>query len=66
LDIQRAKQIVSSPSDIDVSYNGVSVWIDRIHENEKLATVHLRHSLEERSEVDISELKDEEGKIDLQ
>jgi len=64
MDINRAKQIVSSPSEIDVSYNGVSVWIDRIHDNEKLATVHLRHSLEERSEVDISELKEE--KIEIQ
>jgi len=60
LDINRVKQIVSSPSEIDVTYNGVSVWIDQIHDNEKLATVHLRHSLEERSEVDISELKEEE------
>ena len=60
MDINRVKQIVSSPSEIDVTYNGVSVWIDQIHDNEKLATVHLRHSLEERSEVDISELKEEE------
>ena len=60
MDINRVKQIVASPSEIDVSYNGVSVWIDKIHENEKLATVHLRHATEERSEVDISELKEED------
>ncbi|MGB2994090.1 MAG: small, acid-soluble spore protein, H family, partial [Paenisporosarcina sp.] len=53
------KQIVGSSNEVDVTYNGVSVWIDQIHENGKMATVHLRHSLEERSEVDISELKEE-------
>jgi len=59
LEFQRAKEIVASPSEFEVSYNGVSVWIDKIHDDGKTATVHLRRSLEERSEVDISELKEE-------
>ena len=29
LEVNRAKQIISSPADIDVSYHGVSVWIDK-------------------------------------
>jgi small acid-soluble spore protein H (minor) len=58
LELNRIKQIVNSPKEIDVTYNGVSVWIDQVHEDGKLATVHLRRSLEERSEVDISELKE--------
>lgn len=58
MDIHRIKQIVGSSNEVDVTYNGVSVWIDQIHENGKMATVHLRHSLEERSEVDISELEE--------
>ena len=59
MEVQRAKQIVNSPAEIEVTYNGVSVWIDKIHDDNKLATVHLRRSLEQRSEVDISELKEE-------
>ncbi|MET0787004.1 MAG: H-type small acid-soluble spore protein [Paenisporosarcina sp.] len=59
MDVRRIKQIVSSPNEIDVTYNGVSVWIDQVHEDGKMATVHLRQALEERSEVDISELKEE-------
>lgn len=59
MDITRIKQIVNSPADIDVHYNGVSVWIDKIHDNNKLATVHLRQALEERSDVDISELEEQ-------
>lgn len=56
---ERAQQIVASPDEFEVSYNGVSVWIDKIHDDGKTATVHLRRSLEERSEVDIGELKEE-------
>ncbi|BDH63726.1 hypothetical protein MTP04_38560 [Lysinibacillus sp. PLM2] len=59
MDYQRAQQIVTSPKEYEVSYNGVSVWIDKLHEDGKTATVHLRRSLEERSEVAIDELKEE-------
>ncbi|MEO4052007.1 H-type small acid-soluble spore protein [Solibacillus sp. CAU 1738] len=59
MDYQRAQEIVASASEFEVSYNGVSVWIDKVHDDGKTATVHLRRSLEERSEVDISELKEE-------
>lgn len=58
MDAKRIKQIVSSSADIEVKYNGVSVWIDQLHEDEKIATVHLRGPLEERSDVDISELQE--------
>lgn len=59
MEYQRAQEIVNSPSEYEVSYNGVSVWIDKVHDDGKTATVHLRRSLEERSEVAISELKEE-------
>ena len=58
MDAKRIKQIVSSSADIDVKYNGVSVWIDQLHQDERTATVHLRGPLEERSDVDISELQE--------
>lgn len=61
---ERAKQIVASPEEFEVAYNGVSVWIDKLHDDGKTATVHLRRSLEERSEVAIAEL--EEMKTPLQ
>lgn len=59
MEYQRAQEIVASPLEFEVSYNDVSVWIDQLHDDGKTATVHLRHSLEERSEVAISELKEE-------
>ena len=58
MDVKRVKQILSSSSDIEVRYNGTSVWIDNINEDGRTATVHLRGPLEERSEVEIEELKE--------
>ncbi|MEH7085923.1 H-type small acid-soluble spore protein [Neobacillus drentensis] len=59
MNINRVKQILSSSADIEVKYNGVSVWIDQLHEDGQTATVHLRGPLEERSNVDIGELVEE-------
>jgi len=59
VDYTRAQEIVASSKEYVVSYNGVSIWIDKLHDDGKTATVHLRRSLEERSEVDIGELKEE-------
>ncbi|MGG0845148.1 small, acid-soluble spore protein, H family [Peribacillus simplex] len=58
MDVNRVKQILSSSSDIEVRYNGTSVWIDNLNEDGRTATVHLRGPLEERSEVTIDELKE--------
>ncbi|MDQ0220136.1 small, acid-soluble spore protein, H family [Peribacillus cavernae] len=56
MDAIRVKQILSSSADIQVQYNGASVWINGLNEDGKTATVHLRGPLEERSTVEISEL----------
>ncbi|MGM0844678.1 MAG: small, acid-soluble spore protein, H family [Bacillota bacterium] len=56
MDINRVKQILSSSADIDVTYQGVSVWIDELLEDQKQATIHLRGPLEERSQVAIEDL----------
>lgn len=55
----RLKQILSSSADIEVKYNGASVWIDQINEDGRTATVHLRGPLEERTIVEIDELVEE-------
>ncbi|MFD1705296.1 H-type small acid-soluble spore protein [Siminovitchia sediminis] len=61
MELNRVKQILSSSADIEVTYNGVSVWIDKLNEDGKTATVHLRgaNDFEERSHVDISEVKEQ-------
>jgi small acid-soluble spore protein H (minor) len=59
MNINRVKQILSSSADIDVKYNGASVWIDQLNEDGRTATVHLRGPLEERTVVEIGELIEE-------
>ncbi|MDQ0228933.1 H-type small acid-soluble spore protein [Metabacillus malikii] len=56
MDIKRIKQILSSSADIEVMYNGASVWIDELHEEEGLVTCHLRGPLEERTQVEVDQL----------
>ncbi|RFU65925.1 H-type small acid-soluble spore protein [Peribacillus glennii] len=59
MDARRVKQILSSSADIDVNYNGVSVWIDTLNEDGRTATVHLRGDSDSKhSNVDISELNE--------
>jgi small acid-soluble spore protein H (minor) len=55
----RVKQILSSSAEIEVKYNGASVWIDQLNEDGRTATVHLRGPLEERTIVEIAELQEE-------
>ncbi|AZU62957.1 H-type small acid-soluble spore protein [Neobacillus mesonae] len=55
----RIKQILSSSADIEVKYNGASVWIDQLNEDGRTATVHLRGPLEERTIVELHELVEE-------
>lgn len=58
MDAKRVKQILSSEAEIDVMYNGASVWIDQLHEDGRTVTVHLRGPLEERTTVEITELEE--------
>lgn len=59
MDKRRINQILSSPNEVEVQYNGVSVWIDKMNEDGKTATVHLRGpELEERTVVEIHELEE--------
>jgi small acid-soluble spore protein H (minor) len=59
MNVNRVKQILSSSADIEVKYNGSSVWIDQLNEDGRTATVHLRGPLEERTIVEIGELIEE-------
>ncbi|MGJ7920767.1 small, acid-soluble spore protein, H family [Neobacillus sp. LXY-4] len=60
MDAKRVKQILSSSADVDVKYNGASVWIDALNDDQRTATVHLRGPrLEERTIVEIHELVEE-------
>lgn len=59
MNANRVKQILSSSADIEVKYNGTSVWIDQLNEDGRTATVHLRGPHTESSIVEIHELVEE-------
>jgi small acid-soluble spore protein H (minor) len=59
MEINRVKQILASSADINVTYQGVAVWIDELLEEQRMATVHLRGPLEERSQVAVEDLIEE-------
>lgn len=56
MNANRVKQILSSSSEIEVMYNGTSVWIDEINPDGQTVTVHVKGPFEERTVVDIREL----------
>lgn len=58
MDANRVRQILSSPADIQVEFNGTSVWIDELHEDGKTATIHMRGPSQEKITVDIADLKE--------
>jgi small acid-soluble spore protein H (minor) len=59
LDIKRAKEIVNSPEDIEVTYHGKSVWINSI--NPVLGNVFVVTRDEEKKhyQVSVSDLVEE-------
>lgn len=60
MNVNRVKQILSSSAEIEVKYNGTSIWIDQLNEDGKTATVHLRKgNLGESTIVEINQLIEE-------
>ncbi len=58
MDIKRVKQILSSSSRIDVTYQGVPVWIESCDETSRLANVHDIKTPHETVQVDITALEE--------
>ncbi len=56
VDANRVKQILSSSADIEVKYNGESVWIDALNEDGTTAAVHLRGPSTDQTTVEVREL----------
>jgi small acid-soluble spore protein H (minor) len=59
MEINRVKQIVSSPKEIIVNYNGVPIWIQSYDENASTARVYTRTNPDDEMDVAIGELTEE-------
>ncbi|MBO9130863.1 H-type small acid-soluble spore protein [Bacillus sp. 165] len=59
MDIKRAKQILSSSSQVEVHYHGVPVWIDSCDEASGMVNVHdMKSARKEIVQVNVSELEE--------
>lgn len=58
MNIKRVKQILSSSSRINVTYQGVPVWIESCDEERGIADVHDVDTPHETVQVDITALEE--------
>jgi len=56
LDIHRAKQIISSPKEITVTYNGVPVWLKNTNETNQSVSVFMKDNPDDVMVVPVAEL----------
>lgn len=59
MDINRAREILNSPEDIEVKYQGKSVWINSINPSLGNAFVVTRDSNKKRYQVSVTDLVEE-------
>lgn len=53
---QRAKEIISSPVMINVTYNGSQIYIEKMNENKNTANIHFLNKPENKLEVSLNNL----------
>jgi small acid-soluble spore protein H (minor) len=58
MDVNRAKQIVSSPKEIGVLYHGVPIWIKNYNESNASASIFNLDNPDDLFIVDVKELEE--------
>lgn len=58
MDMNRVKQILSSPGNVRVEYHGIPVWIESCDEGNDIANVHDIKNPDETVEVKVAELEE--------
>lgn len=56
MDKRRAKEIVSSPIMVNVTYNGTSIYIENVDENNATADIHPINQPNNKQEVALTSL----------
>ncbi|WP_078553092.1 H-type small acid-soluble spore protein [Bacillus alkalicellulosilyticus] len=56
MNVQRAQEIIESPQEINVQYNGTPVWIQHVNEDEATARVFKANSPEDEMTVPVDQL----------
>ncbi|WP_017755222.1 H-type small acid-soluble spore protein [Calidifontibacillus oryziterrae] len=58
MDIKRAKQIITSPNEVTVKYNGVSVWLKHTNETDQSVSVFMKDNPDDVMIVPVAELEE--------
>jgi len=58
MNTRRAKEIVSSPNMINVTYNGQEIYIENVNESNETAKVHPLNQPEKKQEVPLNSLRE--------
>ncbi|WP_257351240.1 H-type small acid-soluble spore protein [Pseudalkalibacillus decolorationis] len=56
MDTGRAKQILESPREIGVQYNGSPIWIQQVDETANTARVYLKNDPDNEMTVNVTQL----------
>ena len=58
MDIERAKQLLNSPNNIQVFYKDKPIWIESVNEGNKTAAVTVIAQSEEPMNIPVNQLKE--------
>ncbi|RXI99574.1 H-type small acid-soluble spore protein [Anaerobacillus alkaliphilus] len=58
MNVNRAQQILDSAKEIEVQYNGTSIWIQNVNSADGTARVYPRQNPENEMTVNIQELQE--------
>lgn len=58
MNVARAKEILNSPEEIVVHYQGEPVWIQQVDEKEGTARVYKKSNPEQEETVSVAELRE--------
>lgn len=56
MDNQRAKEIISSPTMADVTYNGTRIYMENLNESDQCCTIHFLNQPVTKLNVPLSSL----------
>ncbi|MBS4207027.1 H-type small acid-soluble spore protein [Bacillus sp. FJAT-50079] len=59
MDSERAQEILNSPVKINVAYHGIPVFIEKVHDEKKTATVFPLDEMKNSQEVELEGLYEE-------
>lgn len=56
MDVKRAQQIIQSPKEIEVQYNGQSVWLENVNEINSKAEIKNNKEAKVKRHVNVNDL----------